>query len=74
MTITTDRDADIDFSNPYYIAHGRIAVFGTDSGIESAEDLAGKTVCTAAGSTYETTIIPELADDIKIQSVDAYSE
>ena len=74
MTITTDRDADIDFSDPYYIAHGRIAVLGTDSGIESEADLAGKTVCTAAGSTYETTIIPELAKGIKIQSVDAYSE
>ena len=74
MTITTDRDADIDFSNPYYVAHGRVAVYGTDSGIESEADLAGKTVCTAAGSTYETTIIPKLAKDIKIQSVDAYSE
>jgi glutamate transport system substrate-binding protein len=74
MTITTDRDAEIDFSDPYYIAHGRIAVYGTDSGIESEADLAGKTVCTAAGSTYETTIIPDLAKGIKIQSVDAYSE
>ena len=74
MTITTDRDADIDFSNPYYIAHGRIAVYGTDSGIEGPEDLAGKTVCTVAGSTYETTIVPELAEGIKIQSVDAYSD
>jgi glutamate transport system substrate-binding protein len=74
MTITTDRDADIDFSDPYYIAHGRIAVLGTDSGISSEADLAGKSVCTAAGSTYETTIIPELAKDIKIVSVDAYSE
>ena len=26
MTITTDRDADIDFSRPYYIAHGSILV------------------------------------------------
>jgi ABC-type amino acid transport substrate-binding protein len=28
MTITTDRDAEIDFSRPYYIAHGRILVPG----------------------------------------------
>ena len=73
MTITTDRDADIDFSNPYYIAHGRISVYeGSD--IESADDLAGKRVCTALGSTYETTIIPKIAPDAKIEAADSYSE
>ena len=73
MTITTDRDADIDFSNPYYIAHGRIAVYeGSD--IASEGDLAGKRVCTALGSTYETTIIPKVAPDAKIEAADSYSE
>ncbi len=28
MTITTDREHEIDFSNPYFIAHGRILVPG----------------------------------------------
>src|SRR5688572_19884505 len=66
MTITTDRDADIDFSNPYFIAHGRIAVYeGSD--IAGADDLTGDhRICTALGSTYETTIIPEIAPDSKI--------
>ena len=73
MTITTDRDADIDFSNPYYVAHGRIAVYeGSD--VASADDLGGKRVCTALGSTYETTIIPKVAKDAKIEAVDAYSD
>ena len=35
MTITTDRDAEIDFSHPYFIAHGRIAVPG-DSDVDAA--------------------------------------
>jgi glutamate transport system substrate-binding protein len=73
MTITTDRDADIDFSRPYYIAHGRILV-PEDSDIASGDDLNDKRVCTAAGSTYETTIIPKIAPDAKIESVDTYSE
>ena len=73
MTITTDRDADIDFSDPV-LHRSRSHLAPVDSGITGSEDLAGKSVCTAAGSTYETTIIPELAKDIKIQSVDTYSE
>jgi ABC-type amino acid transport substrate-binding protein len=74
MTITTDRDADIDFSNPYFIAHGRTAVYeGSD--VTGPADLgAGSRVCTALGSTYETTIIPKVAPDAKIEAVDAYSD
>ena len=74
MTITTDRDADIDFSNPYFIAHGRTAVYeGSD--VTGPGDLGkGTRTCTALGSTYETTIIPKVAPDTKIEAVDAYSD
>ena len=73
MTITTDRDAEIDFSRPYYIAHGRILV-PTDSDIQGIEDLTeGTSVCTALGSTYEATL-KDQAPDAKLQLVDSYSE
>lgn len=72
MTITTDRDAEIDFSRPYYIAHGRILV-PEDSDITGIEDLAGKKVCTAIGSTYETTL-EQQAPEAELVLVDAYSE
>lgn len=74
MTITTDRDADIDYSNPYFIAHGRIAVYeGSD--IAGTDDFdADSRICTALGSTYETTIIPKVAPDSKIEAVDGYSD
>lgn len=73
MTITTDRDAEIDFSRPYYIAHGRILV-PEDSDIAGIEDLTeGTSVCTAVGSTYEATLA-EQAPDTEIQAVDSYSE
>ena len=72
MTITTDRDAEIDFSRPYFIAHGRILV-PNDSDIQGVEDLGGKKVCTATGSTYEATI-KEQAPDADLRLVDLYSE
>ncbi|CAN5606655.1 glutamine ABC transporter substrate-binding protein GlnH [soil metagenome] len=72
MTITTDRDAEIDFSRPYYVAHGRILV-PEGSDIQGIEDLSGKGVCTALGSTYEGTISDQ-APDAKLKLVDSYSE
>lgn len=72
MTITTDRDAEIDFSNPYFIANGRILV-PEDSDIAGVDDLAGNRVCTAIGSTYEATI-QEQAPDADLKTVEAYSD
>jgi glutamate transport system substrate-binding protein len=72
MTINQERDLEIEFSEPYYIAHGRILVPG-DSDIKGVEDLAGKRVCTALGSTYEETI-REQAPDAELRLVDTYSE
>jgi glutamate transport system substrate-binding protein len=72
MTITTDRDAEIDFSRPYYIAHQRILV-PKDSDIQGIEDLAGRKVCTVLGSTGEATL-KEDAKQAKRTTVDSYSE
>jgi glutamate transport system substrate-binding protein len=72
MTINQERDLEIEFSEPYYIAHGRILVPG-DSDIQGIDDLAGKRVCTALGSTYEETI-REQAPEADLRLVDTYSE
>ena len=72
MTINQERDQEIDFSEPYYIARGRILVPG-DSDIAGVEDLAGNSVCTALGSTYEETLMEE-APDAELRLVDTYSE
>jgi glutamate transport system substrate-binding protein len=72
MTINQERDMEIEFSEPYYIARGRILVPG-DSDIKGVEDLAGKRVCTALGSTYEETL-REQAPDAELRLVDTYSE
>jgi glutamate transport system substrate-binding protein len=72
MTINAERDQEIDFSEPYYIAKGRILV-PQDSDIAGVDDLAGKRVCTALGSTYEETL-KEQAPDADLRLVDSYSE
>ena len=72
MTITTDRDVEIDFSEPYYIANGRILVGeGTDD-VETLEDLKGKAACTALGSTYEGLL--KDVGGIDVQLPETYSE
>jgi glutamate transport system substrate-binding protein len=72
MTITGERDQEIDFSEPYYVARGRILV-PQDSEIRGIDDLAGNSVCTALGSTYEETL-SEDAPRADLRLVDSYSE
>jgi ABC-type amino acid transport substrate-binding protein len=72
MTINAERDQEIDFSEPYYVARGSILV-PKDSSIEGIDDLAGRRVCTALGSTYEATL-REKAPKSERKLVDSYSE
>ncbi len=73
MTINAERVAEINFSDPYFIARGRILVKKDNQDIAGVEDLAGKKVCTVLGSTYEATL-KEQAPDADLELVDSYSE
>jgi ABC-type amino acid transport substrate-binding protein len=72
MTINEERVGEIDFSDPYFIARGRVLV-KEDSDIQGVDDLAGRKVCTALGSTYEANL-KEQAPEAKLKLVDSYSE
>jgi len=72
MTITAERDEEIDFSEPYFVARGRVLV-KEDSDIKDVDDLAGEKVCTALGSTYEATLKKQ-APKADLRLVDSYSE
>jgi glutamate transport system substrate-binding protein len=73
MTINAERDQEIDFSEPYFIARGSILIKKSDTSIKGIEDLGGKSVCTALGSTYEETLKKQ-APKAKRRLVDGYSE
>jgi ABC-type amino acid transport substrate-binding protein len=72
MTINAERVEQIEFSDPYFIARGRVLV-KKDSDIKGVEDLAGRKVCTALGSTYEANLKKQ-APKAKLNLVDSYSE
>jgi glutamate transport system substrate-binding protein len=72
MTINEERAQEIGFTNPYFIARGRILT-EKGSDIKGVSDLAGKKVCTALGSTYEETL-KEQAPRADLRLVDTYSE
>ena len=72
MTITAERDEEIDFSEPYFVARGRVLV-KEDSDIKDVDDLSGEKVCTALGSTYEATLKKQ-APKADLRLVDTYSE
>jgi len=72
MTINAERVGEIGFSDPYYIARGRVLV-KDDSDIKGVADLAGKNVCTALGSTYEENLKKQ-APKAELKLVDSYSE
>ena len=73
MTINEERVGEINFSDPYFIAKGRILVKSDNDEIQGVEDLGGKNVCTALGSTYEATLKKQ-APKAKLKLVDSYSE
>jgi len=72
-TINDTRKTLVSFAGPYYVAGQDIMVAADDDSIESVDDLAGKNVCTALGSTYEETLKKQ-APKAKLKLVDSYSE
>jgi len=52
MSVTNTRAKVVDFADPYYYDSGAVAV-PKDSPVQSLADLAGKTFCVGASTTYE---------------------
>jgi polar amino acid transport system substrate-binding protein len=51
MTVTSDRQKVLDFSDPYYFTPAQMTA-STASGITTLDGLAGKTVCVGESTTY----------------------
>jgi len=50
-TINDDRKKQVSFAGPYFLAHQDLLVRDGDDSIKGADDLDGKNVCSATGST-----------------------
>jgi aspartate/glutamate/glutamine transport system substrate-binding protein len=72
MTINADREQQIDFSVVYYLA-GQSLLVPKNSTITGIQDLAGKKVGTAKGSTSENNIRAK-APQADVQLFDGYAE
>ncbi len=73
-TINDKRDQVIDFAGPYFLAGQDILVRkGNPDAIAGPEDLAGKTVCSVAGST-PAGYVEENIPDAELVLVDAYTK
>ncbi|MEV2242392.1 glutamate ABC transporter substrate-binding protein [Micromonospora sp. NPDC049891] len=71
-TINDERKQKINFAGPYYVA-GQDLLVKSDSTITGPDQLAGKTVCSATGSTPAKRI-QENYPDARLQQFDAYSK
>ena len=65
MTITEDREANLDFTDPYYDAEQSLLT-ATDADIASIEDLSGRTVGVQSATTGETYARENAPEDAEI--------
>ena len=72
-SITDKRKEQIDFAGPYFITGQGILVAADDESITSENDLAGKTVCSATGSTPIQNI-KDNYPDTETEEFDTYSQ
>jgi glutamate transport system substrate-binding protein len=73
-TINDKRDQVIDFAGPYFLAGQDILVkAGNPEGINGPDDLAGKTVCSVAGSTPAEKIRTDYPE-ARLVEFDAYTK
>ncbi|WP_016696726.1 glutamate ABC transporter substrate-binding protein [Actinoalloteichus spitiensis] len=74
-TINDGRKEQIDFAGPYYIAGQDLLVRGDDDSINGPEDLEGKKVCSAQGSTPIQRVREEgLTEESNIVEFQGYSD
>ncbi|WP_219943961.1 glutamate ABC transporter substrate-binding protein [Iamia sp. SCSIO 61187] len=72
-TINDERKEVVDFAGPYYVAGQDLLVGADDDSINGPDDLAGKRVCAASGSTPIERIREEYPDAEPVE-FDTYTE
>lgn len=72
-TINDARKEVVSFAGPYYLAGQAVLTLKANTDIQGPDDLAGKKVCTASGSTPEANLL-ENFPETEVVPVGAYSD
>lgn len=72
-SITPDRQTTVGFAGPYYLARQDILIRSHEASIRSVDDLAGRKVCTAQGSTSQQNLVARNPAAVLVLR-DTYSE
>ncbi|MFI1913579.1 glutamate ABC transporter substrate-binding protein [Nocardia sp. NPDC020380] len=73
-SITAGRQQLVSFAGPYLMTGQDLLVRQSEKDIERPEDLDGRTVCTAEGSTSADKIRRSFAQDVKLSTRDTYTQ
>ena len=73
-TINDERKQVVDFAGPYYVAGQSLLVLESNNEIQGPDDLAGKVVCSAEGSTPAQNIEENYPDAELLPGVGEYSD
>ncbi|MGW5107045.1 glutamate ABC transporter substrate-binding protein [Nocardia sp. NPDC004123] len=73
-SITAARQQLVSFAGPYLLAGQDLLVRQSERAIDQPEDLNGRTVCTADGSTSADKIRRSFAQNVKLATRDTYAE
>jgi glutamate transport system substrate-binding protein len=73
-SITDERKQLVDFAGPYYVAQQDILVQAENEDVATAEDLEGRTLCSASGSRSAETITETMGIGAELRETQNYSE
>ena len=73
-SITPERQDQVTFAGPYYVAHQDILVRRDDSSIRSVRDLRGRRICQVAGSNSWRRVIEERRVPATLVPADSYGD
>ncbi|WP_049563771.1 glutamate ABC transporter substrate-binding protein [Streptomyces sp. SBT349] len=72
-SITEEREAQVDFAGPYFIAHQDLLIRAGEE-VPSTEAINDLTLCSVAGSTSAANVQEDFAPDAALEDFNTYSE
>lgn len=73
-SITDERKKTVSFAGPYFVAGQDLLVRKDDDSIKGPEDLNGKRLCTATGSTSAATVKERFASEVQLMEQPGFAE